>query len=233
MKDRDKGNIKLMLAEDERELSRALSAVMTHEGYEVDAAYDGEEASKKIETNVYDLIILDIMMPKKDGISVLRELRAIGNVTPVLMLTAKSEIENRVDGLDAGADDYLTKPFAMKELLARVRSLVRRKEEYSPNTLKFGNMIFDSRTLEISSQNSIRLANKEAELLEYLIINAGKSLTTESIFSHVWNNDETADRDIVWVYISFLRKKLLSINANSSILGEKDGNFTLVLQSLE
>lgn len=224
------GNLRLLLAEDERELSRALAAVLQHEGYEVDTAYDGEMASEKIENNVYDIIVLDIMMPKKDGMEVLKGLRASGNVTPVLMLTAKSEIENRVDGLDAGADDYLTKPFAMKELLARVRSMVRRKEEYIPDTLKFGNMVFDKQTLEISSKNSIRLANKEAELLEYMIVNAGKELETGKIFEHVWKNDEKADAQIVWVYISFLRKKLLSINADSRIEGEKDGNFKLILE---
>lgn len=224
------GNLRLLLAEDERDLSRALSAILQHEGYDVDAAYDGEMASEKIESNIYDIIVLDIMMPKKDGLEVLKDLRSGGNVTPVLMLTAKSEIENRVDGLDAGADDYLTKPFAMKELLARVRSMVRRKEEYVPDTLKFGNMVFDKQTLEISSKNSIRLANKEAELLEYMIINAGKDIPTEKIFEHVWKNDEKADTQIVWVYISFLRKKLLSINADSRIEGEKDGNFKLILE---
>ena len=224
------GNLRLLLAEDERDLSRALSAILQHEGYDVDAAYDGEMASEKIESNIYDIIVLDIMMPKKDGMEVLKDLRSGGNVTPVLMLTAKSEIENRVDGLDAGADDYLTKPFAMKELLARVRSMVRRKEEYVPDTLKFGNMVFDKQTLEISSKNSIRLANKEAELLEYMIINAGKDIPTEKIFEHVWKNDEKADTQIVWVYISFLRKKLLSINADSRIEGEKDGKFKLILE---
>ena len=222
--------LRLLLAEDERDLSRALCAVLLHEGYDVDAAYDGEEASEKIDSNAYDIIILDIMMPKKDGMEVLKDLRASGNVTPVIMLTAKSEIENRVDGLDAGADDYLTKPFAMKELLARVRSMVRRKDEYTPDTLKFGNMVFDTQTLELSSKNSIRLANKEGELLEYMITNAGKELSTEKIFSHVWKNDEKADSQIVWVYISFLRKKLLSVNANSRIAGEKDGSFSLILE---
>lgn len=224
------GKLRLLLAEDERDLSRALSAVLMHEGYEVDAAYDGEMAFEKISSNIYDIIVLDIMMPKKDGMEVLKDLRAGGNVTPVLMLTAKSEIENRVEGLDAGADDYLTKPFAMKELLARVRSMVRRKEEYIPDMLRFGNMVFDKQTLEISSKNSIRLANKEAELLEYMIRNAGKDISTDKIFEHVWKNDEKADSQIVWVYISFLRKKLLSINADSRIEGEKDGNFRLILE---
>ena len=223
-------NIRLLLAEDERELSRALSAILEHEGYYVDAVYDGEEATEKIEANVYDMIILDIMMPKKDGIEVLRDLRSGGNVTPVLMLTAKSEVENRVEGLDAGADDYLTKPFAMKELLARIRSMVRRKEEYVPDRLKFGNMMFDTQTLELSSKNSIRLANKEAELLEYMIVNSGKELSTEKIFSHIWKNDEKADMEIVWVYISFLRKKLVSISADSQIVGEKNGSFSLILE---
>ena len=226
--DKNMDKIRLLLAEDERDLSRALTAILMHEGYDVDPAYDGEMATEKINLNAYDLIVLDIMMPKKDGMEVLKDLRAMGNITPVLMLTAKAEIENRVDGLDAGADDYLTKPFAMKELLARVRSMVRRREEYLPDRMKFGNMVFDTQTLEISSKNSIRLANKEAELLEYMIINAGKELSTESIFSHVWKNEEKADHQIVWVYISFLRKKLLSINADCRIAGEKDGSYMLL-----
>ena len=222
-------SVKLLLAEDEKELSRALQAILAHEGYKVDPAYDGEEAASLINENVYDAAVLDIMMPKKDGISVLKEMRARGDVTPVLMLTAKAEIENRVDGLDAGADDYLTKPFAMKELLARIRSMTRRREQYTPNKLTFGNTVFDTTTLELSSVNSIRLANKEAELLEFLIVNANKSLSTETIFEHVWSDDKDADKEIVWVYISFLRKKLASVNADSSIEGEKDGSFVLKL----
>ena len=133
-------NIRLLLAEDERELSRALSAILEHEGYYVDAVYDGEEATEKIEANVYDMIILDIMMPKKDGIEVLRDLRSGGNVTPVLMLTAKSEVENRVEGLDAGADDYLTKPFAMKELLARITVQLRRRNESDESSISSGEL---------------------------------------------------------------------------------------------
>lgn len=222
-------NLKILLAEDEKELSRALQAVLKHEGYDIDAAYDGEEASNLAKNNVYDAAVLDIMMPKKDGITVLKEMRSNGDITPVLMLTAKAEIENRVDGLDAGADDYLTKPFAMKELLARLRSMTRRREQYSPDKLKFGNTVFDTNTLELSSVNSIRLANKEAELLEYMIHNAGKTLSTECIFDHVWLNDKDADKEIVWVYISFLRKKLDSVNADSTIEGEKDGSFVLKL----
>lgn len=220
---------KILLAEDEYELANALSALLVHEGYEVDIASDGDSASEKINMNVYDIIVLDVMMPKKDGLSVLRELRARGNITPVLMLTAKSEIENRVEGLDSGADDYLTKPFAIKELLARIRSLLRRQDEYSPDLLKFGNIVFDRQTLELSAKNSVRLANKEAELLEYMMVNAGKSLSTDKIFLHIWNNDEQYDSQIVWLYVSFLRKKLLSISADCRIIGKKGGEFQLIL----
>ena len=218
--------MKILLAEDERELSRALRAIIEHEGYEVDPAYDGEEAGELIQRNIYDIIILDIMMPKKDGITVLKELRDRGDVTPVLMLTAKSEIENRVEGLDAGADDYLTKPFAMKELLARIRSMARRNTGFNQGKLSFGNITFDKEILELSGTNSIRLSNKEAELLTYFMLNAEKECGTEELFEHIWREEE-AENQVVWIYVSYLRKKLASVNADSIISGEKGGPYRL------
>ena len=152
--------MKILLAEDTKDLNRALCAILKHEGYDVDAAFDGEEVMDFIERDSYDCLVLDIMMPKKDGIQALTEIRAKNIITPVLMLTAKSEIDDRVAGLDAGADDYLTKPFAMKELLARVRALTRRKTEYGTNDLRYNDVLLSAQTFELASENSVRLSVK-------------------------------------------------------------------------
>ncbi len=219
--------MKVLLAEDEEELSRALVAVLKHEKIETDAVFNGKEALEKASSGSYDCMIFDVMMPVMDGITALKELRAKGNLTPVIMLTAKSEINDRVEGLDAGADDYLTKPFAMKELLARIRSMTRRQGSFTPTKLSLGSVTLDTEEQELSARNAIRLANKETKLMEYLMLNAGKELSTELIFSHVWKGEEEADTEIVWVYISYLRQKLMSINADIGIEGDKGGKFSL------
>ncbi|MCR5302961.1 MAG: response regulator transcription factor [Lachnospiraceae bacterium] len=221
--------MKILLAEDEVELNRAITQVLTMQHYEVMSAFDGEEAVSYAQSNSFDCMIFDIMMPKKDGITALKEIRASGDVTPVILLTAKSEIDDRVDGLDAGADDYLTKPFAMKELLARVRSQSRRSDSYTPTALTLGSVKLNVSELELSAKNSIRLSNKEAKLMEYMMLNPDKELSTESLYDHVWHNDEVegAHEDAVWIYISYLRQKLMSINADIGIEGMKGGSFTL------
>ncbi len=220
--------MRLLLAEDEKDLSRALTAVLTHSGYETDAAFDGVEALEFLEKNDYDAIIMDIMMPRMDGIEALTKIRENGDYTPVLLLTAKAEVDDRVTGLDAGADDYLTKPFAIKELLARVKSMTRRNESYSSmKSLRVGSVTLNTEKQEVSSENSISLALKETKLLEFFMLNAEKELSTERIFDHVWKNDEESNRDVVWVYVSFLRSKLQAINADIDIAGEKDGSYTL------
>ena len=219
--------MRLLLAEDEKHLSRALTAVLNHSGFETDAAYDGVEALEFLEKNDYDAIVMDIMMPRMDGIEALKHIREKGDFTPVLLLTAKAEIDDRVTGLDAGADDYLTKPFAIKELLARVKSMTRRNDTYSPKSLKVGSVTLNTEKQEITSENSISLALKETKLLEFFMLNPEKELSTERIFDHVWKNDEGAAHDVVWVYVSFLRSKLRSINADIDIIGEKDGSYTL------
>ncbi len=222
--------MKLLLAEDEKDLSRALTAVLTHTGYSVDAAFDGVEALEFLSKNDYDAIIMDIMMPRMDGIEALRNIRENGDYTPVLLLTAKAEIDDRVTGLEAGADDYLTKPFAIKELIARVKSMTRRADSYVPKHLKVGSVTLDIERQEVSSENSISLALKEAKLLEFFMLNANKELSTQRIFEHVWKNDESADPEVVWMYISFLRSKLQSINADIEIVGEKNGSYTLTAE---
>ncbi len=219
--------MKLLLAEDEKELSRALRAILEHAKYAVDTAYNGLEALELARSNAYDAMIFDIMMPKMDGIELLQRVRASGNYTPVILLTAKSEIDDRIAGLDAGADDYLTKPFAMGELLARLRSMTRRNSDYTPTRLTIGSVTLDTEEQEIRSENSIRLAGKESRLMEFLMQNAGKALSTEELFRHIWGRDENAEPKIVWMYISFLRNKLRAINADLVIDGEENGSFTL------
>ena len=222
--------MKILLAEDEQQLSRVLETAMTHEGYQVDVAFDGQEAVDLAKENAYDLMILDIMMPVKTGIEALKEIRQTGNTTHVIMLTAMSEVDDKVTGLDAGADDYLTKPFSLKELLARLRSMSRRVATFTPNLLQIGQTSLNVGEHELISSHSIRLAGKESKMMEFLMLNAQKSLSTQEIFRHVWSKDEDEDLDegFVWIYISYLRQKLKAIHAELAILGEEGGSFTLV-----
>ena len=219
--------MKLLIAEDTRDLNRALSAVLSHEKYDVDSVYDGEEASQHLKKDSYDCIILDIMMPKKSGLDVLRELRQNNIVTPVLLLTAKAEVDDRVYGLDAGADDYLTKPFAMKELLARVRSLTRRMTEYSSRDLCYEDILLKAESFELSAKNSVRLSIKEFELMQTLILNAGRDLETKYLLEHVWSKEPEAQPDTVWLYISYLRGKLRAVDSMADIRGERGGSYRL------
>jgi DNA-binding response OmpR family regulator len=222
--------LKILLAEDTRDLNRVETVALEHEGFDVDSVFDGEEALDKMSENGYDAIVLDIMMPKKDGLEVLREMRARNIVTPTLMLTAKTEIDDRVAGLDAGADDYLTKPFAMKEFLARVRAMTRRKTVYAARKLKFGDFSLDSENFELACENSMRLSVKEFELLQTLVLNSDHDVDTDYLLEHVWEGVDNADGETVWLYISYLRGKLKSIASNVLIEGERDGNYRLVTE---
>ena len=219
--------MKILLAEDTRDMNHVLAAALTHEGYDVDSAFDGEEALDFVRTNGYDAMVLDIMMPKKDGLQVLKELREENIVTPVLLLTAKAEVDDRVNGLDAGADDYLTKPFAMKELLARVRGMTRRKTEYAAKKLQYGDFSLDDEKFELSCENSVRLSVKEFELLQALILNQNHEVSTQYLLEHVWDGAEEAGPDTVWLYISYLRGKLRSVASNVEIEGERGSSFRL------
>lgn len=225
--------MKILLAEDEKAMSMALVAVLKHSGYEVDAVYDGMAAVEKGRSDTYDCMIFDIMMPKLDGIGALKELRRSGDTTPVIMLTAKAEVDDRITGLDAGADDYLTKPFAMAELLARIRSMTRRSTSFTPSKLTAGNVELDVEEQELSCKNAIRLASKETKLMKFFILNMGKSLSTEAIFSHVWKDEDDVTEDIVWIYVSYLREKLTAIQADIQIIGEKNGDFLLQAKEME
>ncbi|MBR3314526.1 MAG: response regulator transcription factor [Atopobiaceae bacterium] len=217
----------LLLAEDTRDLNRALVTILEHEGYKVSPVYDGEEALRLILTETFDGIILDIMMPKRNGLEVLRELRVRGIVTPVLLLTAKAEVDDRVIGLDAGADDYLTKPFAMKELLARVRSMTRRRGVYGAENLSFGDVSLDAETFELSAGNAVRLSVKEFELMQMLVRNCGRGLTYDYLLGHVWHGEDEADADTVELYVSYLRGKLKWVGSSVTVVRSEAG-FELV-----
>ena len=218
----------LLLAEDEKDLSRALVAVLEHSGYTVTPVYDGEAAVEAAKSSAFDCMIFDIMMPKMDGITALGIIRSSGDTTPVLLLTAKAEVDDRVNGLDAGADDYLTKPFAMKELLARVRSMTRRRNEYSGNELTFGDLTLNAGQLELVSANSVRLSGKECDLMQLLILNAGRELHTDYLLEQVWENEQDAQSDTVWLYISYLRNKLRAVDSGARIVGEKGESFIII-----
>ena len=223
--------MKILIAEDEKPLAKALTTVLEHNGYEVTAAYNGAEAQKYALDASYDCYVFDIMMPVKDGITALTELRGWGDTTPAIFLTAKSETSDKIMGLDAGADDYLTKPYAMNELLARIRSLTRRSQSYKSKDISYGNVVLDTDQLELKGMNSIRLASKESQLMEMLMRNPGKSFTTEEIFTHIWKDEPQLGPDVVWLYISYLRNKLISINANLEITGDEGSSFALVKAS--
>lgn len=220
--------MKLLFAEDEIAMSEAVTDILTYHHYMVDSVYDGITAFEYAKAEEYDAIILDIMMPGMNGIEVLKKLRKEGIGTPVLLLTAKAEVEDKIEGLDAGADDYLAKPFAMGELLARVRALLRRRENYTPNVLECGNISLDRNTYELRGKTeSMVLSKIEYQMIELFMLNRGIYLSTEDILVKVWGYETDAELGIVWVYISNLRKKLTSLEANVEIKAKRNIGYTL------
>ncbi|MBS6956044.1 MAG: response regulator transcription factor [Enterocloster asparagiformis] len=219
--------MRLLLAEDERELSNALVAILKHSNYTVDAVYDGQEALEYLASQDYDGVILDIMMPKTDGITVLKTIRRQGNMVPVIILTAKSEIDDRVLGLDSGANDYLTKPFAARELLARIRAMTRQAGA-GDSCLSFGSLTLNRATYELSSPSGcFRLANKEFQMMELLLSNPRHVVSTERFMEKIWGYDSEAELSVVWVYISYLRKKLAALNAGVQIRASRNVGYSL------
>ena len=219
--------MKLLFAEDERSLSRAITHILEKNRYSVDAVYDGQAALEYLENGNYDGVILDIMMPKVDGISVLRAIRAKGNPVPVLMLTAKSEIDDKVLGLDSGANDYLTKPFDTKELLARIRAMTRGRQSVDA-TMTFGNLTLNRGSFELSSPSgSFRLANREYQMIELLLHNPGQVIPTERFLEKIWGYDSDVEINVVWVYISYLRKKLAALHADVQIRATRNTGYSL------
>ncbi len=220
--------MRLLFAEDEKALSKALTAILERNNYTVDAVYDGQSALDYLVTDNYDGVILDIMMPKLDGISVLKKIRERGNLVPVLLLTAKSEVDDKVLGLDAGANDYLAKPFDSKELLARIRAMTRTQTAQTSSKLQFGNVTLDRATFELSSSSgSFRLANKEFQMLEFLMSNPRQIISAERFMEKIWGYDSETEMNVVWVYISYLRKKLTAIHANVQIKATRNVGYSL------
>ncbi len=220
--------MRLLLAEDERALSKALATILERSNYSVDTVYDGEAALEYLAADNYDGVILDIMMPKKDGIMVLKELRSRGSKIPVLILTAKSEVDDKVLGLDSGANDYLTKPFHSRELLARIRAMTRAQSSQTSSVLQMGNITLDQRTYELSSPTgSFRLANREFQILELLMQNPGNLISAERLMEKIWGYDSETEISVVWVYISYLRKKLSALGANIQIRATRNVGYCL------
>ena len=221
--------MKLLLAEDEIELNQALAAILKHNNYTVDCVYDGQEALDYLECEEYDGVILDIRMPKKNGLEVLRAIRAKKNQVPVLLLTAKSQIDDKVEGLDAGADDYLAKPFVMKELLARIRAITRRQSTLTDSVLTFGNVSLDRAQFEMGvGKEKIRLANKDFQMMEMLMTNPGQVISTDRFMEKIWGYDSDTEINVVWVYVSNLRKKLASLDADVEIKAVRNQGYSLV-----
>lgn len=220
--------MKLLYAEDERAMSEAVTDVLTYHKYSVDPVYDGQDALDYAHAEEYDGIILDVMMPKLSGLEVLRQLRQEGCRTPVLLLTAKSDVEDRIEGLDLGADDYLSKPFAMGELLARVRAMLRRREEFTPTVLQAGDLALNQQTAELRcGDKAVVLPKLEYKLMELLMLNRGRCLSTEDMLVKVWGYETEADVGVVWVYLSYLRKRLSALGSTAEIKARRGIGYTL------
>lgn len=223
--------MRLLLAEDEKSLSRALTKILEASHYSVDAAYNGEEALDFLAVSSYDAVILDLMMPKVDGLTVLRTMRGKNDLTPVLILTAKSEVDDKVLGLDLGANDYLTKPFDPKELLARIRAVTRVQTKNASSILSFGDVTLSQTNYELScGENILRLANKEFQLMELLMDHPNQVLSTEQIFERIWGLDSDAETSIIWVYISYLRRKLKTLESHVQIKATRNVGYSLVME---
>ena len=220
--------MKLLYAEDEQAMSEAVTDILRYHKYSVDPVYDGADALAYARAEQYDGIILDVMMPKLSGFEVLRQLRQEGCRTPVLLLTAKAEVEDRIEGLDLGADDYLPKPFAMGELLARVRAMLRRREAFTPNLLRCGDLTLNQQNAELCcGEKTAVLPKLEYKLMELLMLNRGICLSTEDMLTKVWGYDTDADIGVVWVYISYLRKRLAALGSAVEIKARRGVGYTL------
>lgn len=220
--------MKLLYAEDEPALSEAVVDYLTYHKYIVDAVYNGEDAYDYAISGGYDGIILDIMMPKRDGLEVLAALRRNGCRTPVLLLTAKTQVEDRIQGLDTGADDYLPKPFDMGELIARIRAMLRRREEYHPDLIRFGDLTLDLQSGVISvGEMSFQLPKQEYRVMEQLMLNHTLYLSSEQLLVKAWGYDAETDLNIVWLYISYLRKRLSAMESRVEIVSKRNVGYKL------
>ena len=223
--------MRILLAEDEKSMSRALTAILTKNNYSVDAVFDGQDALSYLLDGNYDCAILDVMMPKMDGFTVLSKIREKGLTLPVMMLTAKSQTDDKVEGLDLGANDYLTKPFESRELLARLRAITRSVTPAADNLLRFGNISLNRASFDLSGpEGSVKLAAKEFQMMEYLMANPGVLISTDRFMEKVWGLDSDADINVVWTNLSYLRKKLASIGANVKIKATRNAGYSLEIE---
>ncbi len=225
--------MRVLYAEDEKAINEAVTEILIKNKYSVDSVYDGKEALEYLETVEYDIVVLDIMMPRLDGISVLKEIRRKGVKTPVLLLTAKSELEDKIAGLDFGADDYLTKPFEAKELLARLRAISRRGNDFVSDEISISNITLRRSTFELSSKDSKEsfvLGNKEYQILELLMSNPKLVFSKDVLMDRIWGYDMDTDTSVVWVYISNLRKKLKKLNSLVSIKNMRNLGYHLEIK---
>lgn len=220
--------MRLLIAEDEKDLAEALSVFFEKNNFSVDVVYDGSDAYEYVSGGQYDAIILDVMMPKMNGIEVLEKIRADGNSTPVMMLTAKAQKDDRITGFDAGADDYLPKPFEPDELICRVRAMLRRGKEYKPSVLSFGNTTLncDNAALCCNGQ-SVRLSSREYQIMEMFMRSPQVVLSADRIMERIWGWDSNAEINVIWVHISNLRKKLFAIGSNISIVANRGMGYKL------
>ena len=220
--------MKILVVEDERQLSEVLVALLKQNLHEVDAVYNGIDGEDCAMTGVYDAIILDIMLPGKNGIDMLRSIRKQGNATPTLLLTAKSEIEDKIKGLDNGADDYLTKPFATGELLARLRAITRRGNEFIGDELHAGNTTLDKNTHELlSTKGTVKLASKEYQIMDILMRNSRQIIPKETFIEKIWGHDNEAEYNSIEVYVSFVRKKLTAVGSDLQIKAVRNVGYCL------
>ena len=221
--------MRILIVEDEKALSRVLVKIFEKNYYSVDTVYNGQEALDYIATGNYDIVLMDVMMPVMDGITALKKIRADGNQIPVLLLTAKSEVDDKVMGLDSGANYYITKPFDTKELLAAVRAITR-KEEQTDNRLHFGNITLNTSTYELASDtDSVKLTNKEFQMMEIFMSNPKILVSADTLMERIWGYDSDSEINVVWAYISYLRKKLKNLNANFTIKSSRNSGYSLEL----
>lgn len=224
--------MKILIVEDEIELADTLAEILKRNRYSVDCVYQGDDGLDFALTGIYDCILLDIMLPVMDGISILKELRKNKINTPVMLLTARSEIDDKINGLDCGADDYLTKPFITSELLARIRSLTRRKGEYISDDFIFGNLHLNKKNYSLSyEQNSVQLSLKEYQIMEMLIANPRQIIPKERFIEKIWGYESDIEYNNIEVYISFLRKKISSIRADVKIRTARGIGYALEMTS--
>lgn len=220
--------MRILIAEDEVATAKALKLLLEKSKYSVDIVHNGNDAWDYVSDGGYEVVVLDIMMPGMNGIEVLKKMRNNGIKTPVLMLTAKAEIEDRVAGLEAGADDYLPKPFATNELIARIKALGRRSENYTDSVKKAGNLELDGNRYEMGVKDkSVSLSNKEYQLMELFVLHPGFVFSTEHLMDKIWGLDSESDIDVVWTHIGFVRKKLRSLDANVEIKTIRGAGYSL------